>query len=207
MPVTEFAIISLRSGYDELDFLETLMQCQEIQDAWTRAHHPYNLEPNTNLSSMYIERSDPPSLLISAPWDSIEAHGEWIQTSENQACNAKISGFIKPGCEAVLLRHLNPAGKELQLRKAFLEKDSFNVARITAGEGKKEKLQEMYEELESGQAVKEADQRLWAGWRIEELDGREELVVFWTDEVPDEKVRMLMEMGDETERKRFTHVV
>lgn len=32
MPVTEFAILSLRHGHDQLELLETLMQCQELQD-------------------------------------------------------------------------------------------------------------------------------------------------------------------------------
>ncbi|OAQ65150.1 hypothetical protein VFPPC_14006 [Pochonia chlamydosporia 170] len=207
MPVTEFASICLRPSFDELDFLEALMEVQEIQDSWTRINHPCNLAPNTNLSSMYIEHSDPPSLLITAPWHSPDAHGEWIQTSENQTCNAKLSHFIQPGCDAVLLIHLSPAGKEQQLRRAFLNKESFNVVRITVAPEKKGKLQEAYIKEEDRVAALEGDQKLWAGWRIEKQHGEEELVVFWTDEVVEEEVWALTELGDKTERRRFRHVV
>lgn len=81
MPVTELAI-KLRGGYDQLDFLEMLMQCQELQNKWVNNHHPCDVKPSANFSSMYIERpapgaASPSSLLITAPWESPEAHGEW----------------------------------------------------------------------------------------------------------------------------------
>ncbi|KAK8927002.1 hypothetical protein H634G_02027 [Metarhizium anisopliae BRIP 53293] len=209
MPVTEFAIICLRSGgFDELDFLEALMEVQEIQDSWTRVNHPYNLEPNSNLSSMYIEHSDPPSLLITAPWDSPEDHGEWIRSTDNQMCNAKLAHYIKPGCSSALLQHLSPAGKDEQLRRAFLNKDSFSVARITVEPGvKRDKLQEAYEREERDVDLMEGDQKLWAGWRMEKRHGNEELVVFWTDEVPEGTVQKLIALGDGSEQRRFRHVV
>jgi heme-degrading monooxygenase HmoA len=208
MPVTEFAVISLRGdGFEEIDFLEALMDVQEIQDSWTRINYPYNLDQNTSLSSMYIEHSDPPSLLITAPWDSAEAHHEWIQASENQTCNSKLSHFIKPGCNSVLLLHLAPAGKEQQLRTAFLNKESFNVARITIDPSKKAKLQEAYEREEKKMDSMEGDQKLWAGWTVEMLDENEELVVFWTDDWECDGVESIIGLGDKVQRRRFRHVV
>ncbi|TWU70623.1 hypothetical protein ED733_000852 [Metarhizium rileyi] len=208
MPVTEFAVICLRrGGFDELDFLEALMEVQEIQDSWARLNHPYNLEPNDNLSSMHIEHSDPPSLLVTAPWDSPEAHGEWIQSSENQTCNAKLSRFIKPGCGSVLLLHLSPAGKDQQLRRAFLNRESFSVVRIAVGSGEKEELQKAYDEREREVGLMEGDQKLWAGWKMETSDGTDELVVFWTDELGDDGVQTLIALGDKIEQRRFRHVV
>lgn len=206
MPVTEFAIISLRCAYDELDFIETLMECQELQDSWVRENHPYNLEPNMNLSSMYVERSEPPSLLITAPWDSPDAHGEWIQTGQNQRCNAKLSEFIRPGCDAVQLMHLSPAGRDKQLRRAFLEKESFNVCRVWVSPDNKDNLQKAYDTVEESTASEQPDQRIWAGWKTEDGDHHEELVVFWTDDVSWDRLKILKEMADKTERRRFTHV-
>lgn len=207
MPVTEFAIIKLRGGHDQLEFLETLMECQELQDDWTHDNQPHNLESNINLSSMYIEQSDPPSLLITAPWDSPEAHGEWIQCSENQACNGKLSGYIAPGCNSVLLFHMDPAGEQPEMRMSFAHKSSFNVCRITVTADKRDSLQKAYQELE-GRLLGNGDgPKVWAGWRIEKSGDAEEFVVFWSDDVPDEHLNRLMSFSNDRDHRRFKHVV
>ena len=227
MPVTEFAVYCLRSSYDELDFLETLMHCQEIQDRWTRINQPYNLEPNTSLSSYYIERScdtlDPEQhsrLLITAPWASAEAHNDWVKTAEAQECKAKLADFLKPGTDSILAWHLDPAGKEGALRRAILEKESFHAARVIVGAGEKDALQKAYtgldDQLHEAEGVNGATdeparaasrQKAWAGWRIEQMDGNEELVVFWTDEVPTEKIAKVLDLGHKVVRRCFKHVV
>ncbi|KHN94960.1 uncharacterized protein MAM_07187 [Metarhizium album ARSEF 1941] len=209
MPVTEFAIIRLRrGGFDELDFLEALMEVQEVQDSWAQVNHPRSLSPDSSMSSMYIEQSDPPSLLVTASWDSPEEHGEWIRSPDNQVCNAKLSHYIKPGCGSVRLLHLRPAGRDDQLRGAFLDKEAFNVVRITVEPGRKrDKLQEAYEMGERNAYLMDDEQKLWAGWSIEKLHGHEELVVFWTDRLADDGVRKLIALGDRSEQRRFRHVV
>jgi hypothetical protein len=52
----------------------------------------------------------------------------------------------------------------------------------------------------------EGDQKLWAGWKDESKEDEEELVVFWTDDLPDDGVRALSALGDTTEQRRFRHV-
>lgn len=81
------------------------------------------------------------------------------------------------------------------------------MVRITVGSGAKEKLQQVYETVEKEVLSREGDQKLWAGWRIEQLCGDEELVVFWTDELADNEVEKLIALGDHCERRRFRHVV
>ncbi|POR31049.1 Uncharacterized protein TPAR_08751 [Tolypocladium paradoxum] len=207
MPVTEFAIIELRGGHDHLEFLETLMECQELQDEWTHHNQPHNLESNINLSSMYIEQSDPPSLLITAPWDSPEAHREWIQCSENQKCNGKLSQYIAPGCNSVLLFHMEPAGKQLDMWTSFAPNGSFNVCRITVDSGQRGSLQKAYQELEDSMLGNGGGQKVWAGWRIEKSGDAEDFVVFWSDDVPDEHLHSLMTFSDDRDYRRFKHVV
>lgn len=81
------------------------------------------------------------------------------------------------------------------------------MVRITVDSGNKDKLQEEYETQEREVISREGDQKLWAGWRIEQLCGNEELVVFWTDELADNEVEKLIALGDNSERRRFRHVV
>ncbi|KYK58105.1 hypothetical protein DCS_05118 [Drechmeria coniospora] len=208
MPVTELAILQLRGGHDDLEFLETLMECQELQDEWIHNNQPHNLEPNANLSSMYVEESDPPSLLITAPWDTPEAHGEWIRSGENQSCNGMLSEHIKPGCDTVLLFHMAPAGERAQMRTAFGTQPFFNLCRISVRPDERESLQQAYGDLEDSLPTDATgERRLWAGWRIEKQPCEDdELVVFWTDDIAYERVLPLMRFSDRTLRRRFKQV-
>ena len=209
MPVTELAILKLRGGHDQLEFLEALMEVQELQDEWIHENKPCHLEPNTNLSSMYIEEADPPSLLITAPWDSPEAHGEWIQSRENQDCNGKLSQYIRPGCDSVLMFHMDAAGgARKQMRRPFENQRSFNVCRLSVDPAKRDALQKAYRHLEEQSRVEPgAEPKVWGGWRIEKSGENEDLVVFWSDEVPHDRLKPLMSFTADIICRRFTHVV
>ncbi|KAK5993857.1 hypothetical protein PT974_07294 [Cladobotryum mycophilum] len=210
MPVTEFATMKLRSGYDALEFLEALMEVQEIQDAWTRQNQPHNLDAGDNLSSMYTEDTNPTTLLITAPWDSPQGHHEWIQTGDNQRANARLSQFIVPGCSSVLLFHMESAGKRPQMRTAFVHKDSndgFDICRITVKADQRKLLQSKYQDLEDELRECGLEQSIWAGWRIETSGDDEDLVVFWSNDVPAERLEDLLSMSDKKDHRRFKHVV
>ncbi|KAM4066502.1 hypothetical protein HRG_000599 [Hirsutella rhossiliensis] len=212
MPVTEFAILSLRRGHDQLELLETLMQCQELQDEWMHRNQPCSVEPNVNFSSMYFERPDPdhapaPSLLITAPWESAEAHGEWIQCRENQACNGKLSEYLVPGCDSVLLFHMEPAGTQTQIRRAFFSQGTFNVCRISIDSSQRDPLQQAYRSLEDDLVGRGVYDEVWAGWKLETSGDAHDFVVFWSDNVPSERLRHLMSFSDNKVHHRFRHVV
>jgi len=210
MPVTEFAIIKLRSDYDALELLDTLMECQETQDGWVHINQPHNLEPGVNLSSMYTEAVDPSSLLITAPWDSPEAHLEWLRSGDNQRVNGSLTQFIAPGCGSVLLLHLEPAGKRPQMREAFVHKDDrdgFDVCRITVKDDQRKALQSKYQALEDELSKEGLEKSIWAGWRIEKVDGEEDLIIFWGDDIPRDRLKGLLSLSDKKDHRRFKHVV
>ncbi|KAL7823805.1 hypothetical protein V8C26DRAFT_4275 [Trichoderma gracile] len=213
MPVTEFAIIKLRPNYDALELLETLMTCQEIQDDWVRRNQPCNLAPGANLSSMYTDATDQSTLLITAPWDSPEAHLEWIQSPENRTANGSLSEFAAPGCDSVLLFHMEPAGARAQMREAFQHKDSsevFDVCRVTVDAGQREEMQKRYRALEDELRAEGLEKSIWAGWRIEKAPGeedKEDLVVFWASDVPRKRLEGLASLAVKKDHRRFRHVV
>lgn len=210
MSVTELALIKLRSGYDELIFLELLMECQEIQDEWSRNNHPHVLcnKPYSILSTFCIQKSDPPYLLINAPWDSPEAHTEWIRSKENQTAFAKLSEYIAPGCDSTLIIHLKPAGENGDLRADLFAKEKFNVCRVSISPEKKDAVHEKYQSIEEQVGKQGPGNRIWAGWRIETSENVEDLIVFWCHALPIEKVQGLLDMSDkEPEVRHFQHVV
>ncbi|KAG5930798.1 hypothetical protein E4U53_002119 [Claviceps sorghi] len=200
--VTEYAVLPLRPRQPP-DLVDTLAQCQAIQDAWVGGHRPSGREPDTSLSSMYLDQGSRPALLITAPWDGISGHEEWMRTRENEVCKAMLGGYVQD--DAVRLVHLRPAGREGTLRGPFVARD-VNVVRIVVEEAERDTLQGLYAELED-EVRGRGGRRLWGGWRVEEAQGKEELVVFWTDEVPGHSVARLMAMGSEVEERRFAHMM
>ncbi|RSL92735.1 hypothetical protein CEP52_013643 [Fusarium oligoseptatum] len=150
MPVNELAIIQLKSGYDEDKFLKLLKVSQDDQAQWIRENQPHLLEgkPYTNPSNFYLEKSDPPYLVITAPWDSPEGHGEWIQSDVNKSAMGGLLEYIAEGPDGVVLFHMKAAGSEDEVRGDLLVQGSFNIWRISVDSDQKEKLQEQYRSVE-----------------------------------------------------------
>ncbi|KAJ3458082.1 hypothetical protein FSOLCH5_009996 [Fusarium solani] len=179
MPVNEFALLRLKSGYDEDKFLKLVKAGQADQAQWIREHQPHLLEGKayTNPSNFYLQKSDPPYLVITAPWDSPEGHGEWIQSDVNKSAMGGLLEFIAEGPDGVVLFHMKAAGSEDEVRGDLLVQGSFNIWRISVDSDQKEKLQELYRSVELQIGNTNPNQRVWGGWKVEEGE-KEELVVF-----------------------------
>ncbi|RSL99056.1 hypothetical protein CDV31_012352 [Fusarium ambrosium] len=178
MPVNELAIIQLKSGYDEDKFLKLLKVSQDDQAQWIRENQPHLLEgkPYTNPSNFYLQKSDPPYLVITAPWDSPEGHGEWIQSDVNKSAMGGLLEYIAEGPDGVVLFHMKAAGSEDEVRGDLLVQGSFNIWRISIDSDQKEKLQEQYRSVEQ-EVGTNPNQKVWGGWKVEQGE-KEELVVF-----------------------------
>ncbi|RSL85367.1 hypothetical protein CEP51_003342 [Fusarium floridanum] len=178
MPVNELAIIQLKSGYDEDKFLKLLKVSQDDQAQWIRENQPHLLEgkPYTNPSNFYLQKSNPPYLVITAPWDSPEGHGEWIQSDVNKSAMGGLLEYIAEGPDGVVLFHMKAAGSEDEVRGDLLVQGSFNIWRISVDSDQKEKLQEQYRSVEQ-EVGTNPNQRVWGGWKVEQGE-KEELVVF-----------------------------
>lgn len=208
MPVTEFALIKLKGGHDELEFLDVLMDCQEIQDRWMRRYQPHAVEGRkTHLSTMYIQSTGPPFLLITAPWDAPEAHTQWIESRENQSGFGKMSQYIAPGDETVLLFHMDPAGEESQLDGLFPSEGSLSVYRISVEPDQRDALQEKYQALEEEMGRLGPGHAVWAGWRIERSGTTEDMVIFSGSGVAEDRLRKFVGAFDNVDQRSFKHVV
>lgn len=211
MPVTEFALFRLPDSYDAVDLLEHVMEAQEVQDDWVRAHHPNECAKHASVSRMCIDAVDTPhKLLITAPWASPEAHHEWIATKENKDALARFTAFLRPGQDPDLsvaaepdfvFFHAEAAGRRAVLHEAFAPKVKLTVTRLAAqGAAGREQLQNRYDELERELVEESPRDRIWAGWRIEKVGGQDELVVFHSDELPEEKLAPLKQYGKPIDR-------
>jgi hypothetical protein len=149
MSVVEFALIKLKPDIDEPSFLDVLIRCIESQDEWMRQHQPDTAFGNSrNHSSIFIARTDPNYLLITAPWASPEAHGEWIASDVNRAGFGELAQYFVTADDAVVLFHMKPAGKVLQVPEWFTTGRHFVARRIFVDAAEKDSLQETYLELE-----------------------------------------------------------
>ncbi|KAK3185706.1 hypothetical protein K4F52_005571 [Lecanicillium sp. MT-2017a] len=209
MPVTEFAHLPLKPGYDEVDLLELLMECQETQDAWVRANLPGTVADDASVSNVYVDESTtPPSLLITAHWDSPEDHHRWIQTDENKATMGKLARFLEEGNTGPLLYHMTSGGRRPQMHEAFRAKGCLNIWRLAVPPASKDELQEAYSALEKAMFDEDSRDRIWGGWRIEKDTDNEELTIFWSDTVPEDKIAQLKELPHASVvRHRFKQIV
>ncbi|KAJ6784837.1 hypothetical protein PWT90_06817 [Aphanocladium album] len=217
MTVTEFALFTLRDTYDAVELLETVMECQEIQDDWVRTHHPNDCAKKASVSRMYTDEKDARQhrVAITAPWQSPAAHHRWIDTAANKGVMAKFAAFLPDGQvpehdaadrdnpaageanRGFIFFHMDSATKRrAHLHEAFSPKDALAVTRLAAlGAGGRHQLQARYDELEQellGEAPKD---RIWAGWRIEKDGDQEELVVFRCADVPSDRLAPLLQYG------------
>lgn len=176
MTLTSLSLIKLKPTYDHLDFLEALMTALEIQDDWVRRHKPHMLryKKGGNLSSMYIARSNPPYLLITAPWESKASHEQWMQTDEHEYACALMREFFATGDDAVVSFHLKTAGRQTVIPETLSNIGSFDLSRVYVDADERQALQERYNTLEDAMANLHLGDQIWAGWR---LDGGDELIL------------------------------
>jgi hypothetical protein len=208
MSVVEFALIKLKADIDEPSFVDVLIRCIESQDKWMRQHQPDTAFDNSlNHSSIFISRTEPNYLLITAPWASPEAHGEWIASDVNRAGFAELAQYFVAADDAVVLFHMKPAGKKLQIPEWFTAGRHFVARRIFVEAAEKDVLQEKYLELEKSMNNVGQGDRIWAGWRIETTGEIEELVIIYpADDVPAAQVLQASSLSTRTETRCYQYL-
>ncbi|SPJ80280.1 uncharacterized protein FTOL_08672 [Fusarium torulosum] len=174
--VIENAFIQLRAGYDAQRLRAILKDCQQIQALWIREHQPKLLEgkPYDYTTDCWISKDESPHLLLTAPWESVDGHKEWIQSHENAYVMDDLKAFIREGKDAMVLYHLIPAG-ENEFRGDVIAQGPVKVWRISVEPEEKESLEKEYRLIETSSST-EPGQRMWAGWRVEKEES-EELVI------------------------------
>ncbi|KAK4069625.1 hypothetical protein Purlil1_13688 [Purpureocillium lilacinum] len=85
MTFYEFSLVQLKSHFEDLDFLEVLMEYLEAQDDWTSRQKP-SVDHNNreNLSQIFIATDAPHEMCFRASWSSREVQAMWDESTERQ---------------------------------------------------------------------------------------------------------------------------
>ncbi|KAF4969984.1 hypothetical protein FSARC_2887 [Fusarium sarcochroum] len=176
--VTEIAFLQLKPGYDEQKLRGILKDIQKTQAQWIREHQPNLLEgkPYDYTTDIWITEDEVPRLFLAAPWESVEAHGEWLKSKENASVIQELQGFISEDRDAVVMYHLKPAGETNDFRGDILGRGPVKIWKISVKPEEKTFLDKEYRVIED-QSPTELGQKVWAGWKIEEGDTEDMVII------------------------------
>jgi hypothetical protein len=175
--VTEVAFLQLSVDHNTEELRDILKRSQKIQAQWIRQHQPKLLEGRSydHTTEFWIGEHEKPYLLLTAPWESVDAHNQWIQSQDNISMMQELKGFISQDKDSVVLYHLTPAGGKNDFRGDILARGPIKVWKISVKPEWKAKLEEEYRAIET-QSSTVPNQRMWAGWRVEKED-TEDMVI------------------------------
>jgi heme-degrading monooxygenase HmoA len=110
MTVTEIA--TLRLGIWEIDenFMDVLKRGLNIQNDWHVANFPHLPTTLIGRASHCLQQiEDPRTILITANWDSVEAHWKWIRSLENAKVMGELGDYVIGNPSDMVLLHVDGA--------------------------------------------------------------------------------------------------
>ncbi|PNH40893.1 hypothetical protein VD0004_g6156 [Verticillium dahliae] len=186
MVVSELAILPL-TAKNELssEFLALLERFQATRDAWVLKDDPsLPADRMARGTSMYRQLEDPTVLLLTAQWESPEAHSRWIASAENASVMADLSPHLDTqGERAVVFFHLEgPVFTSLRPdERSLLEAPVMSVGRFSVGNEKRDEFQRTFDETKDVVEDVARPYPLRGAWRIEKDEreaGRDEFVMY-----------------------------
>lgn len=203
--VTEVAFIQLSADHNTEELKEVLEKTQQVQTQWILRHQPQLLEgkPYSHTTDIWISEDDSPRLLLTAPWESVDAHNEWIQSQENTSLMQELKKFIRQDQDSILLYHWTPVKGTNGFRGDTFAQGPVKIWKISVKPEEKAKLEKAFHAVET-QSSTETSQMMWAGWKVEE-EGRENMVILASPSCEE-----LIESGiasklEDTRVSRFEH--
>lgn len=107
MTVTEFAILHCVAGTPSKELRDLMAHAQAEQDTWRSKHLADFPATASGHTIVFQQVEDPSVILLCAAWPSVEAHWLWIQSKENEAVMASLTGHIvTEGDQKVDLLHV-----------------------------------------------------------------------------------------------------
>ncbi|KAF4453021.1 hypothetical protein F53441_4252 [Fusarium austroafricanum] len=174
--IVETAYLQLKAGIDEQKLRDITKATLPIQAQWIREHQPKLLEgkPYDHTTDIWISEDETPCLFLTAPWDSVDGHIEWIKSQENVSLMQEFKEFISDDHDAVVLNHLESAG-ENEFRGDIMVRGLVKVWKISVKPEERASLEKEYREIET-QSSALPGQTMWAGWKVEG-DGTEMVII------------------------------
>ena len=210
MTVTEFAIIGLKSLSP--DALESLRSALAIQDEWHAKKYPH-LPSSFPGSICWQNMDDPNEILITARWDSVEAHWDWIKSEDN----VKVMGTLSPHIsqesnEDFALLHVpgDMFGESPVASKGetipLLKSPEISVHRMVVDGANREEFTTAIDKLDKFFSTSAAPHMVRGVWREDpESEGKQEYVLIagWENQQKHEEASNAAPPGAFTDIKRL----
>ncbi|KAI0166031.1 hypothetical protein GGR57DRAFT_2840 [Xylariaceae sp. FL1272] len=177
MAVTELAWIPTNTpGVVPQAFIEAGRKAIDVQSEWTKAHAPTLPigTPAARGAALYQQLEDRSITLVTAHWESVAQHHEWIGSDENKDAMGGLGSMIDPS----RVEFFHVQGVEM-FPVHTIEGDLLTVIRILIKDEEKEKVERTWTETRKLlESVAGSEYR--GGWRIERQKGegsKEEFVI------------------------------
>jgi heme-degrading monooxygenase HmoA len=146
MGVTEIAILQSVTTTVTDELRRLLNEAQAVQDKWCADN--YESSPTNRGTGMFEQIEDPAKILVTAQWDSVAAHWEWIGSDENKAIMGDLGSHIK--ADDFLLCHLDAEVFSLppgQGETSLLDSPVISVGIISVNKNDEEDFSRKFDEV------------------------------------------------------------
>lgn len=175
MAVTEIALLHAKADSLGAAFTETALAARSVQEQWHAKNYP-NLpsSPVERADTIFQQIEDPTAILLTARWDSVEAHWQWIGSDDNKAVMSTIGEHIDAeGEDAFVLFHLDneifsePAP---QGQISLLDSPVVSVNRMPINSDKKARFNDMFSEVKGIVEAFAGPHLVRGGWVVDKQD-------------------------------------
>ncbi|KAI0132210.1 hypothetical protein BJ170DRAFT_680102 [Xylariales sp. AK1849] len=181
MPVTELVLFTTTAGAVTPAYRAAIARAIEVQDAWCAANlAAMPRGPAARGVAMFQQVEDAAVTLLTAHWDSVAQHGEWIASEANKDVFPTIQGFLDMA--RMVYFHVEGVAafadrEDADGAVAALEAPFVGVVRFSVASEMKAEFERVFAGV---RAV--FDAYAWpfvhrGGWRIEKEGGGEEYVL------------------------------
>ena len=183
MTVTEIAILHSTSGGLGDELKKYLLAAQPIQDDWYAKTFPGSAcGPPARGAAMYQQIEDPAKILLTARWESVPQHWQWIATDVNKEVLGDIGKHVSmDGDDKIILFHLDAdifGAPAADGETHLLDSPVLSVGRLFIDVDKKAAFQKEFDDVAHILKDFVAPRMVRAGWRADkEAKDKEEFVM------------------------------
>ncbi|KAL1869720.1 hypothetical protein VTK73DRAFT_2961 [Phialemonium thermophilum] len=180
MAVTELAILTSTNGELSGELRKLLEQARPIQAAWHAENFPaLPSTPAERGDAMFQQMEDPRKILLTARWDSVAGHHQWIASEDNKAIMAKLNSHIDS--DDLVLFHLDSeifSAPPPDGATGLVDSPVISVARLMVAPNQRKNFGDKFEEVRNLLEDYAKPHLVRTGWRVDkEHDARDEFVV------------------------------
>jgi heme-degrading monooxygenase HmoA len=181
MTVTEFAFLPTREGIPTSVVTDITRKALEIQDAWCADNVPHMPLGARARGALFLQQIEDPSvMLLTAHWDSVAQHHDWIASEPNKGALGMLSGNL--ALDRVVFFHVDKTASFAASKEAgkisTLESPIISVTRILVAKANKTEFEQTFETSRPEYDLLVSPFEHHAGWRVEKEPGWEDLDEF-----------------------------